>query len=145
MSARSQRGAEAGVTLPETLIALTILLVVTVSILSLFSYAMKLNATGRHYAQLTQCARDTAEHLLALPWTDPQLAAGAHSGGADVNENQLIWRVSDSRVDESAPVPLVSSAFGEANLKEITITCVAGLEAGIGRRDVTVVALKVKE
>ena len=115
------------------------------AVLSLFSYSMRLNTTGWDYARLTQRARDTAEHLLGLPWTDARLAAGTHSGGAGVDGDQVIWRVVSSRVDEATPLPPGSVGVGAANLKEISITCVAAAGAGVGRRDVTLVVLKVRE
>jgi len=138
------RPAERGVTLPEVLVALAILLVVSVAVLSLFAYAMRLNSTSRHYTSLTRCVRDSAEHLLALPWSDPRLSPGVHEGGADADGNSRVWRVRDERVDGSSSLPLSSTAFGEANLKEISVTCIGGREAGIGRRDVTVVVLKAR-
>jgi Tfp pilus assembly protein PilV len=132
------------VTLPETLIALVILLVVVVAVLSLFSYAMRLNVTGRQYAGLTACARDTAEMVLALPWSDPRLAAGVHEGGRFSDGKVVLWRVEESRVDASAAVPLSDSGFGESNLKEISVTCLGTDAVGLGRRDVTVVVLRAR-
>ena len=142
---RPPRGAEAGVTLPETLVALAILLVVSVAVLALFSYSMKLNATCWDYARLTQTGRDSAEHLVALAWTDVRLTAGTHVGEVTTDGLRVVWLVTDSRIDEATPIPPGSVAIAEANLKEITVTCSAPAGSGIGRRDVTLVVLKARD
>lgn len=149
-------GAEAGITLIETLAALVILALVAVSVLTMFSYSMELNSTGLDYATLTNSARDKAEELLATAWyTDAagnivmnsDLSAGAvHQELQPENSLNLTWRVQDFEMNQSHPIPPGTTTANptQANVKVMTITVVSTSAVGIGRRDTTVSAMKVK-
>lgn len=149
------RRREAGITLPETLVALLILAIVAVSILSMFAFAMELNVTGMDYATLTNRARDKSEELLASPWYDDlsgtevialTLAAGNHSEAQPQSRLNLTWRVTDRVINQASPNPPGAVPAGAflPNIKEIDITAVATSASGVGRRDVTLSVLKVR-
>lgn len=147
---------EGGITLVETLVALLILAVVSVSVLTMFSYSMELNTTGLDYATLTNRARDKAEQLLATAWftdaagntiMDPDLATGAvHQEVQPESRLNLIWRVQDFEMNQSNTVPpgLPTSDPTLSNVKLIIVTAVSTSASGVGRRDTTVTALKIK-
>ncbi len=147
------RRREAGITLPETLVALLILAVVAVSVLSMFAYAMELNVTGMDYATLTNRARDKSEELLASPWYDdlsgtvvlaPTLVPGAHSEAQPQSRLNVTWRVTDRVINQASPNPPGDLEATNPNIKEIDITAVATSASGVGRRDVTLSVLKVR-
>lgn len=136
--------AEAGVSLPETLVALLILMIGTVGVLSLFPLSMKLTSTGRDYSLLTNRARDVAEMLLASNWSDPRVSAGAHRDGAGRDHIDIVWKVTDRVVDPSSPAP-PGREGPNGNVKVISITAVARGGTGVGRRDVTLVVMKGRD
>lgn len=146
-----------GITLVETLVALLILAVVAVSVLTMFSYSMELNTTGLDYATLTNRARDKAEELLATAWftdsvsgntiMDPQLSAGAvHQEVQPGNRLNLTWRVQNFEMNQSNTNPPGTAVADPtfANVKVIIVTAVSTSASGVGRRDASVSALKIK-
>lgn len=143
LSGRTQ-SAEAGVSLPETLVALLILLMGTVGVLSLVPLSVSLTSTGRDYSLLTNRARDVAENLMASHWDDPRLIPGAHRDGVCHGRIEVSWNVGERLIDQSSPNP--PGREGPAgNLKIISITAVARGGTGVGRRDVTLVVMRGRE
>lgn len=149
------RNGERGISLPETLAALVILGMVTVSVLTMFTYSMELNVTGLDYATLTNRARDKAEQLLASGWYDN--AAGTVTMNADLDAStnphtevqsdshlRLVWNVTDRVIDQTNPTFPGGNATTNANIKQIVVTAVSTSASGIGRRDVNVGVLKIK-
>ncbi len=91
------RNPERGVTLLETLVALTVLAVGIVA------------ATGTYYT------REKVEELLALPWTDAALTDGRHPGGSateDIGSNSQWHRFYN--------VTTLTGALSD--LKRVTVT-----------------------
>jgi prepilin-type N-terminal cleavage/methylation domain-containing protein len=76
------RNPERGVTLLETLVALTVLAVGIVAVARVFpsitgsQIGAKMLTTGTYYT------REKVEELMALPWTDAALSDGRHPGGS---------------------------------------------------------------
>lgn len=148
---------EGGITLVETLVALLILAVVAVSVLMMFSYSMELNTTALDYATLTNRARDKIEELLATAWykdrvsgmtiMDPELSAGAvHQEVQPENRLNLTWRVRNFEMNQSNTKPPGTAVADPAiaNIKLIIVTAVSTSASGVGRRDVSVSAVKIK-
>jgi len=151
-------GFETGVTLPETLAALLILSFATLSILSLLSFSMKLNRTAMDYTTLTNCARDKMEELLDLSWhtdpitgktlMDPALSPQVpHKEIRPGEHMKIIWRIRDFRLDGSQPTPpgYPASHPETTNLKRIIVTAISTSKVGIGRRDTTITAFRIKD
>jgi len=150
------RPCERGISLPETLAALVILGMVTVSVLLMFTYSMELNATGLDYATLTNRARDKAEQLLASGWYDNALGAVVMNADLDASANphtevqtdshlRLVWNITDRVINQANPnFPGGAPAMGNANIKAIIVTAVSTSASGVGRRDVNVSVLKIK-
>ena len=75
------RNPEQGVTLLETLVALTVLAIGIVAVARVFpsitgsQIEAKMLTTGSYYS------REKVEELMALPWTDPVLSDGRHPAG----------------------------------------------------------------
>jgi len=144
---------QCGTTLVEVLAALLILSLVVVSTLTMLSQAMQLNATGVDYTALTNRAKDKGEELLSLSYLHPLLEP-------DVEHTEVLadapltvtWRVGEHRVrhpgftqpdDVLTVTPLTSSvAAGCGNLKVMSITVASRGAAGLGRRSITVTAVK---
>ena len=157
----AERAAERGVTLIETLAAVLILSLVAISVLSMFSQGMMLNATGSDYTLLTNEARHKAEELMALEYTDADLAqtdpGTPHSVVVyEPHELTIIWQVGEHLLvqgnEDPATVigtdPLQSSVAtnNSGNLKVIAVTVVTGSLAGLGgQRNVTVQTIKLSE
>ena len=76
-----KRNPEQGVTLLETLVAMTVLAIGIVSVAKVFpsitgsQIGAKMLTTGAYYS------REKVEELMALPWTDAALTDGRHPGG----------------------------------------------------------------
>jgi len=136
--------AEAGVSLPETLVALLLLMMGTVGVLSLVPFSMNLTSTGRDYSLLTNRARDIAENLMSSHWHDPRLSPGVHADGVGQGHIEATWNVRERLVDQSTPIP--PGREGPAgNLKVISITVVARGGTGVGRRDLTIVVMRGRD
>ncbi len=145
------RESQRGVTLIETLAALLILSFVVVSTLGLFSHGMKLNATGADYTVLVNLAKDKVESLLSLDYEHADLTPEvAHAEVLTSLEVSISWEVAEHRVDQDAddtgPAfgtdPLTSTAAGNGNLKVILVKLVSNTQYGLGRRTMTVQAIK---
>lgn len=150
------RPRERGISLPETLAALVILGMVTVSVLLMFTYSMELNVTGMDYATLTNRVRDKSEQLLASGWYDnaaggitmnPDLdaAANPHTEVQSDSHLRLVWNIEDRVINQATPnFPGGPAVVGNANIKRIIVTAVSTSASGIGRRDVNIGVLKIK-
>ncbi len=154
MEVLKSRAMERGVTLVETLIALVILAIVTVSILTMFSQGMQMNISGADYTSITNVAKDQFEELMALPYTDPELTQGTHSYDewTESRRIRLVWIVGEHNLAQgnADPETLMGAdpttstvAEGLGNIKYIRITVNALSEAGLGRRSVTMQGVKV--
>ncbi|MBZ5529765.1 MAG: hypothetical protein LAN71_17950 [Acidobacteriia bacterium] len=166
-----RRKSEAGTTLIETLIALAVLFIVSVSMMALAVAAIKTTENQGHLASRTaEYASDKMEQLLALAYTDaasntavfPTAPAGGQGltiGGSadpsspvagyvdylDVNGNLL-------QVNETTPVGnwyyirvwQISAPAGTTHLKQITVTSRVSYMIATGRLfpQSTVVTLK---
>ncbi len=150
------RPRERGISLVETLAALVILGMVTVSVLLMFTYSMELNTTGLDYATLTNRSRDKAEQLLASGWYDDATGAIIMNADLDASTNphtevqsdshlRLVWNIEDRVINQATPnFPGGTAVMGNANIKTIIVTAVSTSASGIGRRDVNVGVLKIK-
>ena len=149
------RASERGISLVETLAALVILGMVTVSVLLMFTYSMELNVTGMDYATLTNRARDKAEQLLASGWYDNAAGTTILNADLDASTNphtevqsdshlRLVWNITDRVIDQSNPNYPGGAAIGNANIKQIVVTAVSTSASGIGRRDINIGVLKLK-
>lgn len=136
--------AEAGVSLPETLVAMLILMMALVGVMSLVPLSMNLTSTGREYSILTNRARDIAETLLALRWNDPSLSPGIHRNQTDPDRMASSWTVSDRTIDLTSSAPPGRAGTG-GNLKIISITVAGNERTGIGRRKITLVVMKGRD
>lgn len=136
--------ADAGVSLPETLVALLILMMGTIGVMSMVPLSMGLTSTGRDYSLLTNRARDVAETLLASKWSDPMLEPGTHREEAEQRRFEASWNVRDFSIDSSSPLPPGREGIG-GNLKVISITVITRGGTGVGRRDVTLVVMKGRD
>jgi type II secretory pathway pseudopilin PulG len=135
---------ECGTSLLETLVALTILMIGTVGVLTLFPLSMKLTSAQREYSLLNNRARDTAEVLLAVPWTDPELCAGNHRADPGDDHIGVVWKVEDRVIDSLSPTPPGRESTG-GNLKVIAITAVGRAGTNGVHRDLTLVVMKGRD
>ena len=92
-----------GFTLMEVLIALAIFAVGFLALSSMQITAINTNANSRNSTTVINIAKDRAEDLMALPYTDPDLAGSAapgtnHAPAADAN---LIDNNEDGQIDEA--------------------------------------------
>jgi len=149
---RCRNSGDRGITLLETLVALTILAVVTVSVLTMFSYSTRLNSRAEDFTGLCSKAGDTMEELLALPWSsggvDPALIPDViHRKPAMGDGFEIRWEVEDSCIDRESPLPpgrRVTSA-GEGNLKRIVVTVISRRKHGAGPRTISLVAYRMRD
>jgi len=63
----------------ELLVALALLGFVLLAVTPLFLTSVKSNVAGSEYANIHGLARDRLERLMSLPFSDPELAPGAHA------------------------------------------------------------------
>jgi Tfp pilus assembly protein PilV len=149
-----RRASERGVTLVETLAAMVILSFVAISVLGMFSHGMQLNATGVDYNILTNAAKDKSEELLALDYNHIDLTPDASPAASETVGNppmEITWSVAEHHINEAADNPtaafganpLTSTAAGTGNTKIITITVRSLAAFGMGRRNITLQAIKV--
>jgi hypothetical protein len=162
-------GAQDGVTILETLIAMSVLLVVSVGILAMGMVAMTTTENQGHRAARTaEYAQDKAEQLLSLPYSaqlnDTSVFPTADTGGSglqvggssdpnapvaqyvdylDANGNLLASGGGAPAGWFYERVWQVSTPPGTANLKQITVTATAaaGVSGGLPPRS-SVTALK---
>lgn len=149
---------ERGVSLVEVLAALLILSLVVVSVMTMFSHAMQLNASGADYTGLTNLAKDNMEGLLSMPYDHPSLdqaPATPHHQYYDNPDQRLHldfdWQVAEHMINQANDDPTkafagdpMTSTVGPntGNLKVITLTVATRGTVGLGQRDVTIQALK---
>jgi Tfp pilus assembly protein FimT len=149
-----RRCREQGVTLVETLAAMVILSFVAISVLGMFSHGMRLNATGVDYNILTNTAKDKSEQLLALAYNHTELTPDAtHAENVLIGDSlmEITWTVAEHHINEAADNPtaafgtdpMTSSAAGIGNTKIITLTVRSRAAFGMGRRNITLQAIKV--
>ncbi len=142
-----------GFSLIEVLVALTILAIVTLSIIGLFSESIRMNASGLDYTRINNMARDKLEALMTLPYGSPGLTLDADTtekvfpddqpAGALLSRTYTVRELalSDSGdPDTDLSTPLTA---GLGRIKEITVTVSSRRGFLVGRREVTVVGLKV--
>ena len=154
---RKRSGGQDGVTILETLIALSVLLVVSVGILAMGMVAMTTTENQGHRAARTaEYAQDKAEQLLSLPYNaqqnDTTVFPTADTGGSGLqvggssDPNAPVAQYVDYLDKDGnllasgggAPagwfyerVWQISTPAGTANLKQITVTSTAA--AGVSR------------
>ena len=154
MSRFSDGDAESGLSLIEVLVALVILAMVAVSVLTIFSFSMKLNTSALDYSRVTHGARDKMEELLATAWyedlngsliMDPQLRAGvAHRSSSPGAGVQLVWKIRNFVLDPVTPLGRPTTDPQFADMKMITLTAISESGSGVGRRNATLCAMKVR-
>jgi type II secretory pathway pseudopilin PulG len=146
------RRGEQGVTLVETLAAMMILSFVAIAILGMFSHGMQLNATGVDLNALTNAAKDKSEQLLALDYHHADLNPDSvNTEVVGFPEMEITWQIAEHHLNEANDdpgeafqgTPLVSTATGSGNLKIISISVASQAPFGIGRRNITLQAVKV--
>ena len=143
------RGRPAGFSFVEILIAVAILSFVALGIAGLFSHAMVVNASAHDYALLSSEARWAMEALQARTFADATLDDTAGTPRTWVTQNPTItieYTVDDYHVEnwaEAAGAWPAPSAQKPANLKRISMTVVSTKEILLGRRILTVSALKI--
>jgi len=143
------RGRPAGFSFVEILIAVAILSFVALGIAGLFSHAMVVNASAHDYALLSSEARWAMEALQARTFADATLDDTAGTPRTWVTQNPTItieYTVDDYHVEnwaEAAGAWPAPSAQKPANLKRISMTVVSTKEILLGRRVLTVSALKI--
>lgn len=142
-------GRPAGFSFVEILIAVAILSFVALGIAGLFSHAMVVNASAHDYAVLSSEARWAMEALQARTFADATLDDTAGTPRTWVTQNPTItieYTVDDYHVEnwaEAAGAWPAPSAQKPANLKRISMTVVSTKEILLGRRVLTVSALKI--
>ncbi len=142
-------GRPTGFSFVEILIAIAILSFVALGIAGLFSHSMVVNASAHDYAVLSSQARWAMEALQARTFADAALVDTAGTPRTWVTENPTItiqYTVDDYHVEnwaEAAGAWPAPSALKPANLKRITMTVVSTKEILLGRRVLTVSALKI--
>ena len=143
------RGRPAGFSFVEILIAIAILSFVALGIAGLFSHAMVVNASAHDYALLSSQARWAMEALQARTFADAALDDTAGTPRTWVTQNPTItieYTVDDYHVEnwaEAAGAWPAPSALKPANLKRISMTVVSTKDILLGRRVLTVSALKI--
>jgi Tfp pilus assembly protein PilV len=166
---RKRSGTQDGVTILETLIALSVLLVVSIGILAMGMVSMTTTENqGHRAARTTEYAQDKAEQLLSLAYSDTTsdttvfpTANGGGSGltvGGSSNPNAPVAQYADyldangNLLASGGGAPAgwfykrvwqISTPPGTANLKQITVTATAaaGVSSGQAPRS-SVTALK---
>ena len=143
------RGRPAGFSFVEILIAVAILSFVALGIAGLFSHAMVVNASAHDYALLSSEARWAMEALQARTFADATLDDTAGTPRTWVTQNPTItieYTVDDYHVEnwaEAAGAWPAPSAQKPTNLKRISMTVVSTKDILLGRRILTVSALKI--
>ena len=90
-----RRNPEQGVTLLETLVALTMLAVGIVAVARVFPSVTSSTLEAKMLTSGSYYAREKVEELMALPWTDAALTDGRHPGGSateDIGSNNQYHR-----------------------------------------------------
>ena len=156
---RKLRAAQDGVTILETLIAMSVLLVVSVGILAMGMVAMTTTENqGHRAARTTEYAQDKAEQLLSLAYidstSDTTVFPTANTGccgltvGGSSDPNAPVAQYSDyldangNLLPSGGGAPAgwfykrvwqISTPPGTANLKQITVTATAAAGVSNGQ------------
>lgn len=147
---------EEGMSLVELLVAMSILAVVILSVIGLFTQSISLNASGMDYTRVNDLSRDKVEELIAAPFASTALAI---PDGSDVatHDNDLdpgdpyrpldrTWEVrqvqltKDGDVDTELATPVPAAS---ANVKIVTVDVASRRTFLMGRREIQVTALRV--
>jgi len=143
-------GRPAGFSFVEVLIAVAILSFIALGIAGLFSHAMLVNASAHDYAVLSSEARWAMEALQARTFDDATLDDTAGTPRAWVLDNPNItieYTVDDYHVENWTEVggawPAPTPPLKPANLKRISMTVVSTKDVLLGRRVLTLSALKI--
>jgi prepilin-type N-terminal cleavage/methylation domain-containing protein len=156
-----ERSGERGLTLPEVLVGLLLFTIVAMTVAGMLTQGMKLNATGKDYATLTNVAKDKLEELMARPFIDPvnaantawPLAPGVHTEERSDLGLELTWRVTEHQLSAGNtdpatafgddPVSTSTVALNTGNIKVVTLTVASSRQAALGQRNVTVQGIKI--
>lgn len=144
-----------GMTLVELLVAMTILAVVILSVIGLFTQSITLNSSGMDYTRVNDLARSRTEELMGLPFDHPSLAVPEGQDQLVIpndldpaNPNRLFDRTCEVRnlhiqkqgnVDQELETPV---AAAEANAKLITVTVASRRSFLSGRREIRLTAIR---
>ncbi len=142
-------------TLVELLVAMTILAVVILSVIGLFTQSIGLNASGMDYTRVNDLSRSKLEELMGLPFDHPTIQVPPDAQVLTIpndldpsNPNRLFDRICEVRdvhiqkrgdVDTELTAPV---AAGEANAKVMTVTVASRRSFLSGRREIQVTALR---
>ncbi len=77
---------EAGISLLETIIAMSILATGLLMVAAMQLYSLRSGAEGREYQQAAEIARNQMETAMRLPWTSVTPTGGAYAAPAWINE-----------------------------------------------------------
>jgi prepilin-type N-terminal cleavage/methylation domain-containing protein len=116
---------DAGFTLMEILLALSIFAVGILAVASMQIRAMQVNNLASNITESTTWAQDTMEDLIGRPWNDPLLTAGTTHSLTETDGTVVNWTVTDVNVGGSAAV----------NVKRINI--LATYQDGLGNTKTT--------
>lgn len=116
-----------GFTLIEVLIAASIMIILCVGTLSVFSYAVKINAGNNLRSQALTVLQAEAEYYRSLKFvpgagvSDPQLNAGTYNRPPRTSADGTVFNLT---VTITNKYPLTGATNANATLKEITINTV---------------------
>ncbi len=163
------QGSQAGFTLVEVLVALTILVIGLLGVALLQVVSIQGNTFSREMAVATALGQDMLEKLKTLQWTelnvDPALTPGDHPAGGDINRDLdgdgnppflAVAAGTDNVVDERGLGPAdvgsgpalytrtwtITDDLPALNMKTIEVT-VSWREKGTTERSVTISGVKV--
>ena len=112
-----RRCRQAGFTMIEMLIAITILAVGMLAVASMQVSALQTNGKAARYTEAATQAQDRLERLISLPYNDPGLASGTDTTQA-VDYLQINWTVTDVDLsgdgDNDAKQIIVRASFQDA-------------------------------
>jgi prepilin-type N-terminal cleavage/methylation domain-containing protein len=118
-----------GFTLVEVLIAASIMIILCVGTLSVFSYAVKINAGNNMRSQALTVLQSEVEYYRSLKFvrntdvSDTQLYAGTYNRGTKVSADNTPFNVTVEITNKTFTDP-TSPTEANCTLKEITITTV---------------------
>ncbi|NOX33908.1 MAG: prepilin-type N-terminal cleavage/methylation domain-containing protein [Deltaproteobacteria bacterium] len=122
-----------GFGLIEVLIAMAVLSIGLLSIAALQTSAIRGNAKSNNLTERTTAASNHIEYLLNLPFTDPDLTAGAHNPEGDGIDNDGDGVTDEADDDgESGYTVTWNVTDNTSNEKTITLT-LTGTDYGLTR------------
>jgi type IV pilus assembly protein PilV len=114
---------ETGFTLVEVIVAISILTVGLLAIASMQSTAIQGNYFASRMTEGTSWAQDKIEELVALPYTDPDLSAGAHTEATPPTGYTVTWNVADDNpVTNTKLITVTVTPQGKGASKPIQLT-----------------------